>query len=542
MVEVVPCPYGEGYTKPYCGIVSGDIVKMYSSPGCTITTSTVQDCSNTQKCVGITDPLQTGAAPSCVSKCQGVTCGSGVGQCPDKYSYPIPGVCEAATGLCSISTKPTDCVGHEVTNLCILSWNGNTPNMKTCSDKNYGVCTQDGKSAISKQSCNPTNGNCEPEKTMNEICSARPPCQPNPAQTSKTCYSLGGTSYTQTCDNSCVSGVTKTCSITCPNPCNGWSATYTEKTCPNGDVVSAADTCSSSTGKITQGNPTCSAIQNEVCGNGKCNSVVGETTSTCPVDCPDVCASSSCGDNVCKAVCGETSATCCGDCGGCGPDIRCGDGICSAPTETATSCPSDCACVSASCGDGTCDSSCGETSDTCANDCYVPVCGDGRCDPSEEGVCTIDCDPCTINSCAPGCNMESALCGDICGDGICAESEKGTCIPDCGCLNDCPKEFCGDGTCQAYEKKGPGTDPAICVPDCGVKTCQDDPSMDICKKDCSKTPDLPECKKQFDLLKWVREHPGESTGIAIGALALVGAGGYFMFKGQGKPSKRRHRR
>ena len=67
-----------------------------------------------------------------------------------------------------------------------------------------------------------------------------------------------------------------------------------------------------------------------VCGDGICN--FGETTSSCPVDCPPVC-----GDGTCDGT--ETCSSCTADCGVCPP--VCGDGLCNG-TETPASCPGDC--------------------------------------------------------------------------------------------------------------------------------------------------------------------------------------------------------
>ncbi len=119
------------------------------------------------------------------------------------------------------------------------------------------------------------------------------------------------------------------------------------------------------------------------CGNGLCET--GETTCNCPQDC-----GTSCGDGCCNG--GETSSNCCRDCaeccnnGDCNDGNPCTDDICS--NGTCQNPPNF------SCGDGTCDSACGETRSNCCQDCAD--CGDGTCDPCEEGRCPQDCDvdPC----------------------------------------------------------------------------------------------------------------------------------------------------
>lgn len=62
------------------------------------------------------------------------------------------------------------------------------------------------------------------------------------------------------------------------------------------------------------------------CGDGVCGT--GETSATCPSDCP-----ATCGNNICDT--GETLNSCPGDCS------VCGDGICSG-LENANTCSSDC--------------------------------------------------------------------------------------------------------------------------------------------------------------------------------------------------------
>jgi hypothetical protein len=87
-----------------------------------------------------------------------------------------------------------------------------------------------------------------------------------------------------------------------------------------------------------------------------------------------------------------------------------------------------------SCGDGICQPSCNENSDTCPADCPAPqptppnpcdgaTCGDGVCQPEcGEGPDCVDCgggtDPCD---------------GAFCGDGICQpECGEGPDCSDCG--------------------------------------------------------------------------------------------------------------
>jgi len=92
-----------------------------------------------------------------------------------------------------------------------------------------------------------------------------------------------------------------------------------------------------------------------VCGNGTCEQ--GETTQSCPGDCPV----NPCGNGTCEQ--GETYASCPADC----PESSCGNGTCDTG-ETYASCPSDCS--QNTCGNGTCDQ--GETNSSCPADCPLP--------------------------------------------------------------------------------------------------------------------------------------------------------------------------
>ena len=83
----------------------------------------------------------------------------------------------------------------------------------------------------------------------------------------------------------------------------------------------------------------------------------------------------------CEWVFGENRATCPDDC-----SAVCGDGICMAPSETAESCPQDCAVAAAAevpvCGDGVCQGV--ENCVTCPDDCAMAwgktmfCCGGGK--------------------------------------------------------------------------------------------------------------------------------------------------------------------
>ncbi|MBF0492451.1 MAG: hypothetical protein HQM15_06695 [Deltaproteobacteria bacterium] len=128
------------------------------------------------------------------------------------------------------------------------------------------------------------------------------------------------------------------------------------------------------------------------CGDGVCNG--SETATTCPVDCAP--PAPRCGDGICNGT--ETSASCAIDC----PVIPiCGDRICNGG-ETTLTCPADCPPPAPRCGDGICNGT--ETHDTCAADCLSP----------------------------PASPPSSSVSGGSCGDGVCAATETpATCPADC---------------------------------------------------------------------------------------------------------------
>jgi len=133
------------------------------------------------------------------------------------------------------------------------------------------------------------------------------------------------------------------------------------------------------------------------CGDGKCDSVMGETTSSCEKDCPQTTniRLDTCGDKICQTT--ESKSSCSVDCGY--PWV-CGDGICGG-TETDWNCPQDCPkpeAPSVYCGDKICQSD--ENQRGCPIDCGYPwVCGDGICSGTDTSDnCPKDCLQPTITS------------------------------------------------------------------------------------------------------------------------------------------------
>ncbi len=257
------------------------------------------------------------------------------------------------------------------------------------------------------------------------------------------------------------------------------------------------------------------------CGDGVCDGAVGESCTTCPIDCGgcgtcthplcdagppldptcDPCVDAICAsdpfccstdwDNICVnevgTVCGvpcdlcgdglcafgETCIICPDDCGPCG---ACGDGVCAPDgTEDCFLCPIDCGICPIICGDGFCDVMNGENCSFCPIDCgSCAGCGDGTCSPTEDPcTCEIDCGMCTCahdlctegSALAIGCDgCVMAICGTdpFCcttfWDGLCVNEVTSICGLTCG------GAVCGDLICDA----GAGEDCSTCATDCGI--------------------------------------------------------------------------
>merc|ERR1711862_217682 len=212
------------------------------------------------------------------------------------------------------------------------------------------------------------------------------------------------------------------------------------------------------------------------CGNGICDE--GENCLSCAVDCiSGTSGGFECGNDVCED--GETCFTCPSDCmssgqmsgneeednfccyGGkthpgiddavscndfrCSPGgikcdheesplvtFCCGDGICNGE-ETSLTCEID-NCVEL-CGNGVCDESEGENSDTCPKDCNCNL--DGICDSWE-----------TINSCSLDCTCGNRQCDYDLGESV------------ANCMSDC--------ACNANYDFEPWGDEKNCPRDCGI--------------------------------------------------------------------------
>ena len=213
----------------------------------------------------------------------------------------------------------------------------------------------------------------------------------------------------------------------------------------------------------------CCEPKDKVCGDGICDWSCGEDVYNTPTWCYNDCCVI--GDSVCAnglngaPQCGETGVTAFSDC------CICGDGVCKGTSEGCDewfstekdpvsgvviqwtgSCPNDCescgngACVGnenygtcavdccGGCGDGLCrGGECGETPETCVQDCESYACGNSTCDPGENPeLCPTDCQQ------------------NACGNGVCEPGED--LGGDHPCTQDCAAS-CGDCTCEKGEDR-----------------------------------------------------------------------------------------
>jgi hypothetical protein len=183
------------------------------------------------------------------------------------------------------------------------------------------------------------------------------------------------------------------------------------------------------------------------CGNGICESMLGESADNCAPDC------FSCGNGKCEP--GEGPELCPGDCCGICGDKKCATyGKC---LENAVTCPSDC--IGFTCGNGQCEK--GESPLICPEDCGKYACGNNLCEPGED-----------LNGKTP-CEKD---CSAACGNCICEGGESfDTCPVDCG--------WCGDGYCSPcpfLHEDSTSCNKDCCEKNCANKMCGDDGCGGIC--------------------------------------------------------------
>ena len=264
------------------------------------------DCgTTTNKCRnGTCDAGET--AKSCPADCGGTTTSCGDGTCdPGETTANCPADCPAA------GTDPTACLQAN----CATEYNACGTDQKcvdllTCLNKCtsasdtacINACASTaGQGAVTEY----TNlGNCGTTNNCFAGGGTTPTCGDGTCgagETKANCPAdCGTTTATNVCDAGCDSAnaVGATAQCYCDNQCNQYGD------CCSADGTAKAKTCAGSTcASCNGGGPTA-----PVCGNGKCEA--GETTASCPKDCPAV--TPVCGNGTCDA--GETTASCPGDC------------------------------------------------------------------------------------------------------------------------------------------------------------------------------------------------------------------------------------
>lgn len=150
------------------------------------------------------------------------------------------------------------------------------------------------------------------------------------------------------------------------------------------------------------------------------------------------CVTATCGDGTCNGT--ETKSTCCNDCG-CNSGYTCVSNVCKAD-----------------CGNGTCESSKGETCSTCPGDCGCgsgTVCVSGQCKS-----CGAYGQPCCGSSCNTGFTCSSGTCGCASGQNYCSGSCRSNSAQYCGsscAVCDTLYQSCSaSGTCTAQCTKDSG--------------------------------------------------------------------------------------
>ena len=218
------------------------------------------------------------------------------------------------------------------------------------------------------------------------------------------------------------------------------------------------------------------------CGDGKCDGP--ENPGNCPEDCGDDpvldCVLENCETSYYKCLSNpgcEEILICLGDCGP--GDQQCEEGCLqgAAPGAwgdfyTLAECAQANGCLEGGgdpeiwCGDGECNGD--ENPDSCPDDCQgggEADCGNGICEGYEEFYCEEDCkkDSCGNGQCEADMGEDPDTCpedcqgsggGDFkCGDGICEGFEEWYCAEDCSC---------GNGECEPDYDENHQTCPEDC--------------------------------------------------------------------------------
>lgn len=358
------------------------------------------------------------------------------GFCDTSCSYnACPGCSDCTGGSCTVNDH-TECSGITSSCSCI------TGSCSTCSSGQYcssvPVCTDCSTSCDGicvSASCYGTDPDCDISGSATLTCCGNSKCEGGAGETCENCIADCGVCPLYCGDSSCDASKgenTCTCSQDCGSCSGDAPGTCKEYSCVGGNCTSVS--------------------KDDCCGNGVCEE--GESYSNCPNDCSSVC-----GDNYCDTVAGENTCTCSLDCGTCGGDApgTCKEYGCVSGNCTSVS-KENC------CGNSVCEY--GESYSNCQDDCQS-VCGDAYCDAAggeNTCSCSLDCGSCSGD--APGTCNQYACLGDnctiisktgCCGNSVCETGESYTL-----CEADCPPQ-CGDGACDV----GDGENRCNCPLDCG---------------------------------------------------------------------------
>jgi len=427
---------------------------------------------------------------------------------------PIDGAADAAAATCgngscekteSNTFCPADCAKNCGNKSCLWETSSDCPIDCYCGNKTCDVgesqilCPSDCTGACGNGKCDKGEGGMVCAADCAKTCGDKTCSWPETSSSCPTdCYCGNGL---------CDSGESQaTCAADCVGTCGDGTCQYsmTEQVsncaadcwCGNGtcdmneswdcpkDCYCGDGVCAAKDTVATCASDCCK------CGDGVCHGkACGENAAKCPADC-----AATCGNGTCDALTGETAMKCpdecfCGD-GACANDesveicpidcCYCGDGFCNLKVckETPTSCAADC---KASCGNGKCEPTLGETQNNCLTDCH---CGDGLCYPKQENKfsCAKDCcicgdGTCDVIGCGESPNTCIADCPASCGDAKCSSGES---------IENCPTDccLCGDGACN---NSACGETYALCKVDCapcGDNVCEPGETAASCAIDC----------------------------------------------------------
>lgn len=289
----------------------------------------------------------------------------------------------------------------------------------------------------SPESCNNYDDNCDGLVDENNVCgggsggctshSQCPPTQPYCHFSTGVCAS---TPINDCGDGICATGES---SENCPIDCVKKSSWFNDNSSSySAQIVTCGDNkCDPAAGENSANCPA-DCTSGSLCGNAMCEP--GENSTSCPSDCAQ---SSPCvvgSQCTLNSDCGNTNGIAIGNCdrGACLCPSACGDGICS-PSETATSCSSDCQQSG---------NDCDQLGQSCMNQIpgigsSCPQCGDGVCGTTE-----------TVDNCSWDCRVV-----DTDGDGVndsrdlCPDTPPGEEVDVNGC-SDSQVDADGDGACN----------------------------------------------------------------------------------------------